>query len=253
MSSDQSPDLASLAEDEQPARVWFFRGARAAISIPAFILTAAFVGYTGLAHESGITLGQTLAMTGLVWALPSIVVLTGAINSGMGIVPTAIAVALASVRLMPMSMALAPMLKVEGKTRRWSLLIASHFVAVTAWVYAMRNLPDFPRYGRLPFFLGFASTVSTFVFFMTGIAYLLVEQLPPIIAGSLVLLTPIYFACSLWGAARMVADKLALLVGLVLGPVFFLTFPGLDLLWTGLAGGTGAYLVDRIARRRRVA
>lgn len=63
------------------------RGARAAVSIPALILTAAFVGYAGLARETGLTLAETLAMTGLIWALPSIVVLTGALSSGMGLIP----------------------------------------------------------------------------------------------------------------------------------------------------------------------
>ncbi|GAB4532251.1 MAG: AzlC family ABC transporter permease [Roseibium sp.] len=225
------------------------RGAKAAISIPAFILTAAFVGYAGLARESGLSLAETLAMTGLVWALPSIVVLTGALSSGMGLIPAGIAVALASVRLMPMTMALMPMIKVPGRTRNWQLLIASHFVAVTAWVFAMKNLPDMPRHGRLPFFIGFGASVSGFVFCMTAIAYLLVERLPDMVAGALFLLTPLYFLCSLWGAARMRADKAAMAVGLMLGPLFFVYLPGLDLLWTGLAGGTIAYVATRLVRR----
>ena len=234
-----------------PDRVWFLRGARAAISIPALILTAAFVGYAGLARETGLTLAETLAMAGMVWALPSIVVLTGALQAGMGIVPAAFAVALASVRLMPMTMALMPMVKVPGKTRTWHLLVASHFVAVTAWVYAMKNLPDLPRAGRLPFFIGFGFSVSLFVFAMTGIAYMLAGRLPDPVAAALVLLTPVYFLCSLWGAAQISADKAAMVAGLVLGPVFYLYLPGMDLLWTGLVGGTLAYLGARIVRRVR--
>lgn len=229
--------------------VWALRGMRAAVSIPALILTAAFVGYASLARESGLTLGQTLAMTGLIWALPSIVVLTGAISSGLGMVPAAIAVALASVRLMPMTMALMPILRDERRPRRLLLLLASHFIAVTAWVFAMRNLESLPRAGRLPFFLGFGSSLTGFVFCMTGIAYLLVEGMPPMVAGALAMLTPIYFLCSMWSASRVSADKAALLAGLLLGPVFYLAAPGLDLLWTGLVGGTLAYLATRFARR----
>jgi predicted branched-subunit amino acid permease len=242
--SDSVPSNENLSD-----LAWMLRGARAAVSIPAFILTAAFVGYAGLARETGLTLLETLAMTGLVWALPSVVVLTGALSSGMGIIPAAIAVALASVRLMPMTMALMPLIKVPGKTKNWQLLLASHFVAVTAWVYAMKNLPDLPREGRLPFFVGFGGAVSTFVFCMTGAAYLLVERMPDIVAGALFLLTPVYFLCSLWGAARMNADRVAMITGLVLGPLFFVFLPGLDLLWTGLVGGTIAYFASRIVRR----
>lgn len=249
--SSHSDAPTALPPDKDPVsgRVWFLRGARASISIPAFILTAAFVGYAGLARESGLSLPETLLMTGLIWALPSIVVLTGALAAGMGLVPAAIAVALASVRLMPMTMALMPLVKIEGKTKRWQLLIASHFVAVTAWVYAMRNLPELPRDGRLPFFIGFGATVTGFVFVMTGISYLLIEQMPVMVAGALFLLTPVYFVCSLWGASRLRADKLAMAFGLILGPVFFLYLPGMDLLWTGLAGGTIAYVVARLLQR----
>jgi len=247
--SDRFTPDNSPAEPPVTSGVWMARGARAAVSIPAFILTAAFVGYAGLARETGLTLAETLAMTGFVWALPSIVVLTGAISSGMGLIPAAIAVALASVRLMPMTMALMPIIKVPGKTKTWQLLLASHFVAVTAWVFAMKNLPDMPREGRLPFFLGFGGAVTSFVFCMTGVSYLLVESMPGMVAGALFLLTPVYFLCSLWGAARLNADRAAMVAGLLLGPVFFAYLPGLDLLWTGLVGGSLAYLVTRIVRR----
>lgn len=230
-------------------RVWAVRGMRASISTPAFILTSAFIGFAGMAREAGLSLAETLLMTGTIWALPSIVVLTGALSSGMGLIPTAVAVALASVRLMPMTMALMPLLKVPGKTKTWQLLLASHFVAVTSWVFAMKNLPDLPKDGRLPFYVGFGAGVTGFVFTMTGIAYMLVHQMPPMAGGALVLVTPVYFLCSLWGAARMNADKAAMIAGLILGPVFFLTVPGLDLLWTGLAGGTLAYVVTRFLRR----
>lgn len=232
-----------------PSRVWIWRGVRAAASIPALILGAAFVGYAGLARESGFSLGETLMMVGFVWALPSVVVLTGAITSGMGLVPAAIAVALASVRLMPMTMALIPVLRVEGRTKRWQLLLVSHFVAVTAWVWAMRHMEDYPREARLPFFIGFSASISVVVFGMTGGAYMLVDDMPLLVSAALFMLTPVYFLCSLWGAARVSADKAAMLIGLVLGPLFYLWLPGLDLLWTGLVGGTLAYVVTRIARR----
>ncbi|TYC64182.1 AzlC family ABC transporter permease [Rhodobacterales bacterium] len=228
---------------------WVRRGAVAAISIPALILTAAFVGYAGLARESGLSLTETLMMVAFIWALPSTVLLTGAISSGMGLLPAAIAVALASVRLMPMTMSLMPVIKEPGKTRTWQLLLVSHFVAVTAWVHAMKHLPELPRPARLPFFLGFGIALTSFVFCMTGIAYFLVERLPDFVAGTLVLLTPVYFLCSLWGAARLSADRVSLIAGLVCGPIFFVLTPGLDLLWAGLVGGSIAYAVTRVARR----
>ena len=131
---------------------------------------------------------------------------------------------------------------------RWKLALLSHFVAVTAWVYAMIHLPDLPREGRLPFFLGFGVTISAFVFCMTGLAYELVGGMPTTITAALFMLTPIYFLCSLWGASRLGAEKVAMVLGIVFGPIFYVYVPGLDLLWTGLVGGTLAYAGTRLAR-----
>ncbi|NVK33210.1 MAG: AzlC family ABC transporter permease [Rhodobacteraceae bacterium] len=237
-------------EQVEPQRVWFFRGLRAMVSIPALILTAAFVGYAGMARASGLSLGETLLMSGLVWALPSVVVLTGAITSGLGMIPAAIAVTLASVRLMPMTMALIPVVKDGKKSNKLLLLFASHFVAVTAWVYAMRNLPEMPRHGRLAFFVGFGFGLSSVVTMITGIAYVMVEKMPPLLSASLFILTPIYFLCSLWSAARFNADKTSMVAGLVLGPIFHIYEPELGLLWTGILGGSLAYVATRLAERR---
>jgi hypothetical protein len=101
----------------------------------------------------------------------------------------------------------------------------------------------------LPFFLGFGGSLTSFVFCMTGVAYVMIDGMPIALAGALSMLTPIYFLCSMWSASRLPTDKAAMLTGLVLGPVFFLLQPGFDLLWTGLVGGTLAYVGMRVARR----
>ncbi len=214
---------------------------RGAFSLPTFILAMAFIGFASLARENDLSLSQTALMTGLVWALPSIVVLTESLASNASLFTTAIAVALASVRLLPMTVALMPIMREKGKTKTWHALLLSHFVAVTAWVYAMTHLPDMPRHGRAAFFGGFAVTVSSTVFLVTIVAYWSFPQIPFMLAGGLVLLTPIYFLMSMWSASRLGSDKLAMLMGLVLGPAFHLYSETLGLLLTGLIGGTAAY------------
>ena len=46
----------------------------------------------------------------------------------------------------------------------------------------------------------------------------------------------------------MLIDRLALGFGLVLGPLFAWWQVGLDLMWSGIVGGTAAYLIHRFAR-----
>ena len=187
-------------------------------------------------------------MTATIWALPSMVVLIGAMTGGSSLAAAALAVGLSAVRLLPMTVAWVPVVR-DRDTPRWQLFVLSHFVAVTAWVFAMAKLPDLPRSARIPFFAGFAATLSLANVAVTIAAYLMVERLPIPVAAALFLLTPIYFILSLWGASRQATDKAAMIAGLALGPVFFVLTPGLDLLWSGLVGGTLAYAAGRLARR----
>jgi len=46
--------------------------------------------------------------------------------------------------------------------------------------------------------------------------------------------------------ARMLVDRLALGLGLVLGPLFAHWQIGLDLMWSGIVGGTAAYALHRV-------
>ena len=64
---------------------WFFKGARGIASLPAIILMSAFVGFCGFAVEAGIPLGETVFMTGMIWALPAKVLLVGSILAGVSL------------------------------------------------------------------------------------------------------------------------------------------------------------------------
>jgi predicted branched-subunit amino acid permease len=243
-------DATSHAPTVSDRRHWYLRGVRAAISIPGLILASAFVGFAGLAKEAGLTLGQTVFMTGIVWALPGKVVLIGAILSGASLPAAAFAVGLSSVRLMPMVVALVPELKGE-RTPKWVLYVLSHFVAVTSWVIAMERLRGIPRAMRTTWYAGLGSSLVLGNMAVVAVVFLLADRLPPAVSAALFLLTPMYFLTSLWGSARERAGHVAMIFGLVLGPLFHLLAPQYDLLAAGLIGGVAAYAVHRLSQRRR--
>ncbi len=230
------------------AAVWFWRGVAQTASVPALILMAAMVGFAGLARDSGISLVHAMTMTLLIWALPSMLVLVGAIKAGVGLLPAAIAVALSAVRLMPMVMALYPILR-DRRSSYWVLVPLSHFVAVTAWVFGMLRLPALPRPVRLPYYAGFGISLTLANTAVTGVAYVAAGAFPPVLNAGLTLLTPLYFTCAMWAAARLPADRLALLFGVMAQPVIHRVAPDYELIWVGLVGGTAAYAVGRVARR----
>jgi len=227
---------------------WCLRGARAAFSLPGLILCSAFVGFAGLAKAAGLTLWQSVFMVGAVWALPAKVVLIGAILSGTSLPAAGFAVALSSIRLMPMVVALVPEMR-GPKTPRWALYGLSHFVAVTSWVLAMDQLRHLPRDVRATYYAGLGGTLVLANMVLVGVVYVLADSFPPWVMAALLLLTPIYFLTSLWGSARERAGHIAMLLGIVLGPLVHVFAPGFDLLIAGVAGGSLAYVWHRLQAR----
>ena len=229
---------------------WFARGCRASMSVPALILASSFVGFAALALEAGFTLAQTVFMTGIVWALPAKVVLIGAVLAGNGIAGAAFAVALSSVRLAPMVVVLVPELR-GPRTRPWFLYLLSHFVAVTSWVIALEQVRHVPRAFRTSWYGGVGSSLVVLNMIVVALVYMLAQNLPPMISAALFMLTPIYFLTSLWVSARERAGHVAMVLGLVLGPLFYALVPDFSLLATGLVGGLLAYLFHVVMKRRK--
>lgn len=233
-----------------PARLWVLRGIGGIASVPVAILLVSLAGFGVLCREAGLTLGQAMFSTAAIWALPSQVVLVGAIASGASLAAAAIGVALSAVRFVPMIASWVPLVS-AGKPAKWRILILAHFVAVTSWVVAALRLPKLPAEARLPYFTGFAVTLTTAGTIVTGLSYVLAGSLSPMLAGLLFFLTPIYFLTALTASARLAAERIALAAGLALGPLFRLSGLPLDLVWVGLIGGTLAYIGHHALARRR--
>lgn len=242
--------MASSFFADRPQLRWFLIGIRGLFSVPAIILMVSFIGFSAFAVESGIGRGEAMFMTVIVWALPAKMILIGMMSSGANLFACFLAVSLSSIRMMPMVASLVPEMR-GRKTPTWLLLFLSHFVAITAWVYAMGNLDKIPREGRVAFFAGFGITLVAVNTVLVGICYSLVATFPPIVAGVLFFLTPVYFVASIWATGRHTVVKIAFIIGIISGPVLALITPGFDILIAGIGGGTLAYAIDRYAIRAR--
>ncbi len=181
----------------------------------------------------------------LIWAAPAQLIFFGGLATGGLVLATAIAVGLSAIRLLPMTLAILPYLRRPGQGFLMQAFLA-HLVAATNWIEGMRRLSTLEPEGRVPYFVGFGMTCLVVSTAMTGIGYGLVAALPPALAAGVLGLTPIYFTVSMVGTARIPADWVAVGLGLGLAPVAYALFgKELDLLITGLVGGTLAYLVGR--------
>ena len=229
----------------------FFAGVKSALTSVFFlVLMGTYVGIGALAHDFGLPSWWLALSTLLVWAAPAQVILISALGAGAALFEVALAVTLSAIRLFPMVVALLPLLRGKG-TRLRELLLPTHFTAVSMWVESLRLLPAIPQEWRIAFCNGLSvgymgtAAVSGFV------GYYLAAGLPPLLAGTLLFLTPMSFLVSTARNARAMVDRLALVLGLAIGPVLTYGQVDLDLMWTGIGGGTLAYAVHRLREALR--
>ncbi|MEM8538613.1 MAG: AzlC family ABC transporter permease [Pseudomonadota bacterium] len=218
-------------------------------SIPGLILFFSAAGFGALANDAGLSLFNAAAMMGLFYALPAQVVVADEMARGASIWAGAFALLLIAVRLMPLVASLVPMLDVRTAPF-WQRLVVVHGIAVTGWLEGVRRLPKVPEMFRMPYFLGLSCGLVAVTVVGAGLGHAGLGFFPPLIAAVLLFLTPIYFLLSMLQPLRAWLAVLPIVFGCILGPVFFVTLPGLDLLFTGVFGGGGAFLIARLFASR---
>jgi predicted branched-subunit amino acid permease len=214
-------------------------------SVFFLVLAGTYIGIGALAHDFGFSVWWLALSTLLVWAAPAQVILVSTLGGGAALVEAALAVTLSAIRLFPMVVALLPLLRGPG-TRLRDLLLPAHFTSISMWIESLRLLPGIPLERRIAFCnglsVGYMGTAWSFGF----VGYYLAAGLPPLLAAALLFLTPMSFLISTARNARLPVDRLALILGLVIGPSLAAYEVQLDLMWTGVVGGTLAYVINRI-------
>jgi predicted branched-subunit amino acid permease len=229
----------------------FRRGVRAALnSVFVYVLSGTYIGYGALSHDLGFSLLWAEVSTVIMWAGPAQVIIVSTLGSGSTLIQAAIAVGLSSMRLLPMVVALLPLIKTP-RTGYRHLLLPAHFTAVSMWVEALRLVPGMPRERRIAFCNGLGVGLMTPALLATVVGYVLAAKLPTLFAAAVLFLTPMSFFVSTVRNSRELLDRLAFALGIVLAPLFALAKFELDLLLAGLVAGTLAYAIHRVREARR--
>lgn len=224
-------------------------GVRIAISVPGLVMAASFIGFGALVRGLETGLAPGLLTTLFVWALPGQVVLVNMHAQGAALLAVAAAVTLTAVRLLPMVVLVISKVRVEGAAR-WPLYVLSHFIAITIWRIAEDGIDDLTRPKRMPWLMGVGTTLMCGMLVMTCVGYYLAQTLPPLLAACLIFMTPSFFFISLFASAKISMDYVAIAAGAIIGPLANWYDPDLDLLIGGLGGGTLAYILARLVRKR---
>jgi hypothetical protein len=223
--------------------------AAAGRSVFAYVLIGNYVGIGALAYEFGFSLPFMVMTTLVIWAAPAQIIVISTLTTAT-LLEVAIAVGLSSARFLPMVAALVPVLRAE-RTRQLALLLPTHLTAISVWVEGMRLCPQVPRDERVPFYNGLGLGLLGAAVVGSVIGHVLAAKLPPLLSTTLLFFTPMAILMSSSRNNATLVDRLAFVLGLVIGPILAAQKIKLDLMWTGIIAGSVAYAVQRLREAMR--
>ena len=220
----------------------FWHGIRDAMGAPVLVLFAGMVGFGAMGRSHGFDAWMTGLTSLLMFALPGQVVMLEMFISGSSLLAIGFAVTLTSTRFVTMVVTLFPQL--HRRDRNPLLYLWVHMLAMTAWAVSMREFPRMRPQHRLNYFIGLALPCWLISPLGTVLGYYVAGWVPTPVTLALVFINPLFFLLTFtdvkpWG------NRLAIGLGCLLGPLFFMLDADSSLLLTGLVGGTVAYLIDR--------
>lgn len=236
-----------MTTSPSPARTGFLAGARVAAGTPALVLAASYVGFGGFVRDNGGGLDLALFSTLTAWALPGQIAMIEMHAAGAPLLAIAIAVALANLRLAPMSTVLMPVVALEGRPA-WRHYLAAHWVAITGFALTMLHAADRPRPERLGWFMGCVLTLWAGSLAGCVVGHLVAGILPAPVSLALVFLNPIYFLLVCLQDLHDRQRVLSLICGAATCAMLHPVLPGWSLLVAGLGGGTAGFLLARWRR-----
>ena len=99
---------------------------------------------------------------------------------------------------------------------------------------------------RIDFWIGIGCATWTTAVIGTFIGFYASDYLDKNMMMGLAILNPIYFLCMMVGAMKTIQIAASVVLGLLLGPIFYFLSPEWSILLGGLVGGTIAYLIGEL-------
>jgi predicted branched-subunit amino acid permease len=227
----------------------FWSGIRDASGAPAMVLFAGMVGFGAMGKTNGFDVWFTTFTTFFMFALPGQVVLLEMATTGSSILAITLAVTLTATRFITMTVTLFP--QFHQKDRNRSLYASVHLLAMTAWATSMKEFHSMEVKHRLSYFIGLGLLCWLISVPGTILGFYLAGMVPPAVTLGLVFINPLFFLLTFTEVKPWV-NRIAILLGCVLGPIFFMIDRDTSLLTAGLVGGTLAYFIDRKFLRKKV-
>ena len=226
---------------------YFFQGLKSVkgLDSPAFALGASFIAIGALLKDIGFNLEQSIFSTFLTYALPGSLVMAESFLIGASLINIFLAVWLVNARLYPMTVSLMPLL-IHKKQPRWKYYLSCHFIAVSAWLIMKSKYQTIEKKYRIDFWMGIGTGTWLIAITSTIIGFLISDYLNKDMMIGLAIVNPVYFTCMMVGAMKSLQINLSIILGAILGPLFFFVSPEWSVLYGGVLAGTIAYFVGEL-------
>jgi predicted branched-subunit amino acid permease len=226
---------------------YFFQGFKSVkgLDSPAFALGASFIAIGALLKNIGFNLEQSIFSTFLTYALPGSLVMAESFLVGASLINIFLAVWLVNARLYPMTVSLMPLL-IHKKQPRWKYYLSCHFIAVSAWLIMKSKYQTIEKKYRIDFWMGIGTGTWLIAITSTIIGFLISDYLNKDMMIGLAIVNPVYFTCMMVGAMKSLQINLSIILGAILGPLFFFVSPEWSVLYGGVLAGTIAYFVGEL-------
>ena len=222
----------------------FFKGYKSILKpdSPAIALGCCFIAIGALLKNIGFNIQESIFSTMLIYALPGSLVMAESILVGASLLSIFIAVWFVNARLYPMAVSLFPLM-IDKSQPKWKYYLSCHFIAVSAWLIMKSNYEKIKKKDRVDFWIGIGSATWSVAVFSTILGFYLSDYLNKDMMMGLAILNPIYFTCMMVGAMKTIQITLSVILGAILGPVFYFFSPEWSILLGGLVAGSVAYFI----------
>ena len=226
---------------------FFFKGYKSILAhdSPAIALGCCFIAIGALLRNLGFNIQESIFSTMLTYALPGSLVMAESLLVGASLLNIFLAVWFVNARLYPMAVSLFPLMMHKDQSK-WKYYFSCHFIAVSAWLIMKSNYKSIPKKQRIDYWIGIGSATWSVAIIGTFIGFFFSEYLNKDMMMGLAILNPVYFLCMMVGASKTIQITLSVLLGAILGPIFYFISPEWSILLGGIVGGTSAYLIGEL-------
>jgi predicted branched-subunit amino acid permease len=214
-----------------------------ALSLPAFILFFTMMGFGSLARGAGFDAGMAALASLLIWGLPGQLAMVELTRTGQGLLAIVFACSLANARFMPMVVAFIPTLA-RGQVSLARMLLDAQLLSINSWAMCMREFPRVESAYRHRYYVIFASSILSAAVAGTLLGYHGAVLLPASMVLGLIFVSPLFFALVL-SAVPGRAERISMLLGCATIPVAHYFWPAVDLLITGVIGGSLGFALGK--------